>query len=292
MGADWLLNYTALGLSPQSSINFWFWFNPFDVYARIWASNAYTALQSLLAFIIWECCPNNSGNPLVASQDSESLPAVFHTTASVTELYTKFVLNVTTFIIYLILEIIALVFCWGVVIWQVVSKYFGRSLSIISSFPQVDFAAKLCRKAGIDDANFLPLCPQVSAASGDAEIRDLLANVEVLASHQEPRHLGLNTHTVRPRENPQAETSQAAFTHKNSLGAEDRSLHASRSTHRYEDNVPPIDRHTPRESGRLSNVAYLHDPDYGPPIRTVMNAGSDYASPLGPIMTPSDRVTI
>ena len=115
----WLLNYTASGLPAESSINFWFWFDPSRTYSAIWEANAYTTLQSLLAFIFWEFCTNNNGNPAVVAEENggqPDLPAVFQTTASISVPYTRFVLSRGAFITYLILQSSALALCWSVIV--------------------------------------------------------------------------------------------------------------------------------------------------------------------------------
>ncbi|TKA78168.1 hypothetical protein B0A55_03897 [Friedmanniomyces simplex] len=119
LAVGWLLNYTAAGLPAESSLNFWF---------------------CLLAFILWEFCTNNNENPALSAEQTggqPNLPAAFQTTASLSEPYTRFVLNRAAFITYLSLEAFALAFCWAMFIWQCVQ---GKHLPEISSYPQVDFA--------------------------------------------------------------------------------------------------------------------------------------------------------
>jgi hypothetical protein len=179
----WLLNYTASGLPAESSINFWFWFDPSGTYSAIWGGNAYTTLQSLLAFIFWEFCTNNNGNPAVAPEQTggqPALPAAFQTTASISVPYTRFVLNRGAFIAYLILQSSALALCWSVIVWQCVS---GHHHPKISSYPLIDFASKLQEKRVGEVQRPLSLGPLVSLES-DRAIRHSLTNVEVtMACH-------------------------------------------------------------------------------------------------------------
>jgi hypothetical protein len=180
----WLLNYTASGLPVESSINFWFWFDPSGIYNAIWEGNAYTTLQSLLAFIFWEFCTNNNGNPAVAPEQNggqPTLPEAFQTTASIGVPYTRFVLNRGAFIAYLILQSSALALCWSVIIWQCVS---GHHHPKISSYPLIDFASKLQEKRVGEVQRPLSLGPLVSLESDDRAIRHSLTNVEItMARH-------------------------------------------------------------------------------------------------------------
>jgi hypothetical protein len=251
VGVEWLLDYTASGLPPQSSVNFWFWFNPFSVYASIWESNAYTSLQSLLAFIIWECCPGNNGNPLVASQQYESLPVGFHTTASVTEPYTKLVLSSITFTTYVVLEIAALMFCWGIVVWQFVTAYFKRALPSISSFPQVDFTGKLRRMSGFNDGHLAPVCPPLPADLNDADIRKSLASARVLVSCLDTVDTARSADFVRTEATrvPPGCTGQSPTSQRNS--------HAPLSVDQDEDMAEPIDCRDASEPFLPGNKASL-----------------------------------
>lgn len=181
LAVGWLLNYTASGLPAESSINFWFWFAPSGTYNSFWESNAYTTLQSMLAFILWEFSINNNENPALLSEQSgqrPSLPSVFQTTASICQPYTKFVLNGATFVTYIVLESLALVFCWVVVFWQ----YFScHSHPKLSAYPLVDFASKLQEKSGLDGAFSLSLRPFVTPESDDKAIRHSLTNFKITA---------------------------------------------------------------------------------------------------------------
>lgn len=177
----WLLNYTASGLPAESSINFWFWFDPSSIYSAVWEGNAYTTLQSLLAFIIWEFCTNNNENPALQTGSQSALPAPFQTTASISVPYTRFVLNRGAFITYLILQSSALALCWSVIVWQCIS---GHRHPKISSYPLIDFASKLQEKRMGEVQRPLSLGPLVSLESDDRAIRHSLTNVEItMACH-------------------------------------------------------------------------------------------------------------
>ncbi|TKA78160.1 hypothetical protein B0A55_03899 [Friedmanniomyces simplex] len=179
LAVGWLLNYTAAGLPAESSLNFWFWFDPTGTYSSIWEANAYTALQSLLAFILWEFCTNNNENPAVAAEQTggqPNLPAAFQTTASLSEPYTRFVLNRAAFITYLSLEAFALAFCWAIFVWQCVQ---AKRLPEISSYPPVDFASKLRERRASDDALSESLHSLVPPEADETASRHSLAKVRV-----------------------------------------------------------------------------------------------------------------
>lgn len=211
LAVGWLLNYTASGPPAESSINFWFWFTPSGTYSSIWEANAYTTLQSLLAFIFWEFCTNNNENPVVAPEQTGGQPALsaaFQTTASISVPYTRFVLNRGAFITYVILQFSALALCWSVIVWQCVS---GHHHPKISSYPLIDFASKLQEKCVGEVQRPLSLRTLVSPESDDRAIRPSLTNVEItMACHNsgdiaepEASSLGrIDSNDALRRENP------------------------------------------------------------------------------------------
>ncbi|EXJ83373.1 hypothetical protein A1O1_06995 [Capronia coronata CBS 617.96] len=187
LAAGWLLNYTASGLPAVSSLNFWFWFAQSDTYSAIWEANAYTTLQSMLSFILWEFCTNNNENPAVKPELSggqPNLPASFQTTASVCQPFTRLVLLRATFVTYLVLEAAALVFCWAVLVWRAFSQ---RHALEISSYPLVDFTSKLREKSTVDGSSTASMSQFITPNSGDKAVRHLLGDVKmvVLRQHSE-----------------------------------------------------------------------------------------------------------
>lgn len=186
VGASWLLNYTASGLPAMSSAAFWFWYTPTDTYDSTWTVDSYTSLQSLLAFLLWLGCPTNNMPNVTFDQQLESLPPEFHTTASISEPYTRFVLNETAFTVYIVFQSTALAFCWAIVIWQIVSVCSGRPLLATSSFPQVDFASKLRQVSPTDDALTSPVGQIPTGESSDSKIRYSLATVVVAVARHDP----------------------------------------------------------------------------------------------------------
>lgn len=96
-----------------------------STYRKIREQNAYTTLQSLLAFSLWEFSINNNGNvnlTLQGMQQYLSQPAEFQTKATISHEYTRFVMNYSTFIAYLVLQSMILAFCWSITLWYCASK--------------------------------------------------------------------------------------------------------------------------------------------------------------------------
>ncbi|GAB7354876.1 hypothetical protein MBLNU459_g5518t1 [Dothideomycetes sp. NU459] len=179
LAVGWLLNYTASGLPAESSIAFWFWFGSTGTYASLWENNAYKTLQSLLAFLIWEFATDNNENPALASQQGSkqaSLPAAFQTTASISQPFTRFALNEGAFITYIVIQSLALIFCWTVVIWLYISP---TRCPEISSYPLLDFAGKL-QEMSTNGTRTLPLPSFVLSESGDWAITRALAKSRVV----------------------------------------------------------------------------------------------------------------
>ena len=146
----------------------------------MWETDSYVTLQSLLSFILWRFTANNNGNPDVAKEAMDTLPDAFRTTASLSEPYTRFVLDTTAFTVYIVLQALVLVFCWAVFFWQVCA---GCRLQTISSFPQVDFANKLRTTSHGDDAVSVPLRRLLSSSMSDAETLQALKIVRVAVDH-------------------------------------------------------------------------------------------------------------
>lgn len=188
LAVSWLLNYTASHLPAESSIDFMFWFSPSSTYQKLWETNAYNTLQSVLAWVIWEFSTNNNENPAVAVEQKSRpphLPSQFHTNATVSQPYTRLVLSLAMFITYATLESLLLILCWVVIIWR-----WRQTLLLpeISSYPLVDFASKLDDKSSIADGLSHSL-GVISVESGDTTIRKELASMEVLCRMGETQNV-------------------------------------------------------------------------------------------------------
>ncbi|KAI2475342.1 hypothetical protein Ptr902_13265 [Pyrenophora tritici-repentis] len=175
----WLLDYTAANLPAGSSPTFQFANTVSDAYQGIWKTNAYVSLKSILGFIFWEFTANNNGNPAVVNAQRKNmqpdLPAEFHTTASICQPFMSLVINGISFIAYIALQSAALVFCWTVVIWEFVIH---RRLPVTTSFPVVDFGAKLHRSPNSDETLFLG----VKQEDKDKQIKHNLDRVRLISA--------------------------------------------------------------------------------------------------------------
>jgi hypothetical protein len=147
MGLGWLLNYTAAGLPPESSIAFLFWNHNAVQSEHDWAVDAYKTLQSILAFTTWFFTENNFGNPQMANpnasfnaqEEEYFLPIQFHTTASTAKQSTRFIIEKRMFAVYVVFQALPLLFCWIVLLWRI-----SGCLSKVEtfSFPILDFLFK------------------------------------------------------------------------------------------------------------------------------------------------------
>jgi hypothetical protein len=154
----WLLNYTAASLPPRSSLAYFFWSSQ-GMSKHDWSVDAYKTLNSLLAFTSWFFTENNYGNPQFdpAKQTDQGIPFLsheFYTTASTAKQYTKFTIDTRMFVVYIVLQVIPLLFCWAVLIWRMVR---GSPQIDTSSFPLLDFyyKAKLEDNENIDCQDLL-----------------------------------------------------------------------------------------------------------------------------------------
>lgn len=132
----WLLNYTAANIPPPSSIAQTFWVGR-DQYED---PNTYGALlqnfQSVLAFPFWLFNANNYGNIDLQEQIMiNTLPPQFYTKASTVMPFVKLKFDTSMFAVFAILQGLAMVFVWAVLVWIWCS---GRRLPNTSSYPVFD----------------------------------------------------------------------------------------------------------------------------------------------------------
>ncbi|KAI8710957.1 hypothetical protein NCS52_01524600 [Fusarium sp. LHS14.1] len=176
LAVGWLLNYTAANLPVESSVDFGFWEIGSDAYQTIWKADAYRTLKSIIAFVLWEFTANNNGNPAVANTEPKSqtpdLPAEFHVMASICQPFTRFIISRASFIAYVVLQSVALVSCWIVVLWGFV---INRQIPATTSFPVVDFGVKLRRMQSLDERPF----SDIRREDKDKRIRHVLQGVRV-----------------------------------------------------------------------------------------------------------------
>ncbi|KAF2105734.1 hypothetical protein BDV96DRAFT_655307 [Lophiotrema nucula] len=149
---DWLLNHTAAGLPLISSPTFLFWNrNGLGGIEYGWSIEAYKTLKSMLTFIFWEFNTNNWGNPDMAHAEQGPdgtvtfLPAEFHVMSSTGEPLTRFVIDTTMFVLYIVFQGIPICFCWAVLGCRYMSS---SSPPATTAFPLLDmvFKAELAGK--------------------------------------------------------------------------------------------------------------------------------------------------
>ncbi|KAF2122772.1 hypothetical protein BDV96DRAFT_639340 [Lophiotrema nucula] len=137
---DWILNFTASGIPPPSSVAEHFWNAQDQISSPYWSAELTRTLQSTLTFPLWLFNPNNYGNiDLNDQQMSTNLPKEFYTKASLTRPFTKIVLDRGMLIAFIALEGLSLLFIWAVLVWLWVVN---PELPQLSSYPLVDFAFK------------------------------------------------------------------------------------------------------------------------------------------------------
>ncbi|KAH6883593.1 hypothetical protein B0T10DRAFT_518691 [Thelonectria olida] len=182
LAVGWLLNYTAANLPVQSSVAFGFWIAGSDAYQTFWKADAYRMLKSIIAFILWEFTANNNGNPAVANAEpsgqTPDLPAEFHVMASISRPFTRFIINRAPYTAYIVLQSVALISCWIVVLWGFMIY---RRMSATTLIPLVDFGVKLRRMRSYDERPFSDI------RTGDTEkrIRHVLQGVRVTSRCKE-----------------------------------------------------------------------------------------------------------
>ncbi|KAI9158772.1 hypothetical protein HJFPF1_06770 [Paramyrothecium foliicola] len=132
----WLLNYTAADLPPPSSIAQSFWSSQKQLGDLSTQGLISQNFQSILAFPFWLFNSNNWGNTqLQENQTVSSLPSEFYTQAYVVAPYIKIKFDFTMFITFLVLQVLAIVFAFGAMLWV-----WSRSALPLktSSFPLYD----------------------------------------------------------------------------------------------------------------------------------------------------------
>ncbi|KAK8856787.1 hypothetical protein PGQ11_012699 [Apiospora arundinis] len=139
----WLLNYTDANLPPPTSIAQSFWSSQGLLEdPSAWGILAQN-FQSILVFPFWLFNANNWGNTQIQLNATIStMPPEFYTEASLVEPYTKLRVDKGMFALFLTLQIVALLFVAGVVVWVWLRKRPARKAS---SFPLFDilFRAEL-----------------------------------------------------------------------------------------------------------------------------------------------------
>ena len=151
----WLLDYDAAGIPPVSAFMTLFWnsgartqFTSSD-----WTTDLIRAFRSMMLVPMWFFTVTNYGNPaLRPSPDAlvTIFPPEFTTSASLARPSSKIIINTTMFYAYVVLQLSALLFSWGVVLALLVRR---KASPDVSSYPLIDFASKTLQSnvpAGVD----------------------------------------------------------------------------------------------------------------------------------------------
>lgn len=134
----WLLNYTAADLPPPSSIAQSFWSSQKLLQDPATWGILFQNFQSILVFPFWLFNCNNWGNTKShANTTVSSLPPEFFTEASLVEPYAKIKVQPAMFSLFLVLQVLSLLFVGGVVVWTWTRS---RIPLKTSSFPLFDIA--------------------------------------------------------------------------------------------------------------------------------------------------------
>lgn len=103
----WLLDFTAAGIPPPSSIAQYFWSAPLQLTSQYWSPGPRKALQSVIAYPMFFFNVNNVGNiALLTVATASDLPDEHHTRASVASPFTKIVVSHDMFILFVVLEVL------------------------------------------------------------------------------------------------------------------------------------------------------------------------------------------
>ncbi|KAK4445350.1 hypothetical protein QBC34DRAFT_441760 [Podospora aff. communis PSN243] len=144
-----LLNYSASGIPPPSSIAESFWSASSNAQILRSSGQLSHSFQSILAFPIWLFNANNYGNLETWGHQTGSLPGEFRTTASVVRGYGKIRFDGTMVGVYVVLQGVVLVGLWG--LWVGDWRWGGRERGVVvSSFPLFDLVFKARVGGGVE----------------------------------------------------------------------------------------------------------------------------------------------
>jgi hypothetical protein len=125
--------------------------------------------QSILAFPFWLFNANNYGNTaLQVQQIIPVLPVEFYTEASIVAPYIKIKFDWGMFIIFLVLQGLAISFVWAVLLWV---WFAVKGLPATSSYPLFDFAFKAKAEIEVDQQDVLN--------AGDLDVINMVRDVKI-----------------------------------------------------------------------------------------------------------------
>ncbi|ORY14471.1 hypothetical protein BCR34DRAFT_560515, partial [Clohesyomyces aquaticus] len=175
-GLAWFLDFNASAIPPPSSVAEHFWNAQEQMANPYWSSELNRLLQSMLAFPLWYFQPNNYGNPDLQMKDMiDNLPKEFYTKARITRPFTRMIIHREMIIAFIVLESLALIFIWAVLIWLWTTRPF---LPHLSSYPLVDFAFK-SKESSHSGEGFGPSSLDMMVAD-DKKIRHKLGDTRVI----------------------------------------------------------------------------------------------------------------
>lgn len=167
----WLLNYTAADLPPPSSIAQSFWGAKTQLQDPATWGIQFQHFQSILVFPFWLFNANNWGNPQThANTTVPNLPSEFYTKASIVEPYSKIKFQPAMFALFLVLQILSLLFICGVVLWAWLKS---RAPLKTSSFPLFDIAFRVEVPSSTEGKDLEQL--------GDSEIVHLMKDAKAVS---------------------------------------------------------------------------------------------------------------
>jgi hypothetical protein len=137
---NWLLNFTAAGIPPPSSIVELFWADRNAMRDPAYYAILSQSFQSILAFPFWFFNANNYGNlDLQTETIITTLPPEFYTQVDIVKPYSMFNVDRSMLYLFVALQGIAMLFCMGTLVWVWLC---AGALPSISSFPLFDAIAK------------------------------------------------------------------------------------------------------------------------------------------------------
>ncbi|KAF2267579.1 hypothetical protein CC78DRAFT_591957 [Lojkania enalia] len=171
---DWILDFNASAIPAPSSIVEHFWNAQTLISSPYWSAELTRTFQSILTFPLWHFQSNNYGNiDLVDQEMITTLPPEFYRKLSLTRPFIKIIIDRPMFIAFLVLEGVALLFTWAVLIWLWITR---PEIPPLSSYPIVDFAFKAKEKGyteGFGRSGNL-------VRAGDGEVRRAVKGVNVV----------------------------------------------------------------------------------------------------------------
>jgi len=139
---SWLLNYTAADIPAPSSIIGNFWANQDEMRDFSARASILQNFESIVAFPFWFFNANNYGNTALQTHELVStLPPQFYTQASIVAPRGKIRFDKAMFVLFAILQGLALCLAWAVLVWLWVTIDI-QELPEFSSYPLFDVGYK------------------------------------------------------------------------------------------------------------------------------------------------------